>query len=524
MNDADIIVVGAGHNGLVAATYLARSGLRVQIVEKRPWVGGCAITEELWPGFRFSTCAHLIHAIHPKIMRDFKLRERGLKWMETPATIYLREDGTYYGPNDYISPRNRCAANLQTAKERKAEYKYNAFKSCLNRIFSPYRLCPPPSLEELLKAIEGTTKEGILKRALETKLWDLQEQFFQSSFQLDQYAWEGAASNRNPLALALAYNSIEEPEKGDGNGEKPAVGFVRGGMGELSRLLLNNAQEAGVTVHCNQAVSRFLVQDGAVTGVALPDGREMHAPRVLSNLDPIQTLTHLAANHHFQDGFLQNLQKIRSNVSCLKLLAVVKELPKWTHWDGNPDRIHEGAVRLGVSRRLVSAAYDDLEAGRPPKHPIMSVNFPSFKDPSLAQEGYHTASVWIFPAPAQLKDGSWDDVREEVTENLIDRITDYAPNFRSSIVHKKLRTPLDLERDNFLTDGCIWHIQHEGELLFWNRPLPELSQYRTPLKGLYLCGAGQHPGGEVSGLPGHNAAHEILKEVSGKARIHYSLK
>ena len=513
MKRTDIIVVGAGHNGLVAATYLARAGLEVHVVEKKPWVGGCAITEEVWPGFHFSTCAHLIHAIHPKIMRDFKLKDRGLRWVETAPTIYLREDGTYYGPPGHVSLRNRCAGNLQTAKEQKAEIDYNAFKLSLNRIFSPYRLCPPPSLEELMRKLEGTPEETILKRALETKLWDLQEQFLQSPMQLDQYAWEGAAFNRNPLALALAYSSIEEPEEGEGRGETPAVGYVKGGMGELSRLLLDNAREAGATVHCNQAVSRFIVEGKAVTGVVFSDGGEMRAPRVLSNIDPIQTFTHLVSGQHFPAGFRQRLQEIRSNVSCLKLLAVVKELPKWTHWDGDPDRIHEGALRLGVSRRQVSAAYDDLEAGRPPARPIMSVNFPSFKDASLAQKGFHTASVWIFPASAQLREGSWDDAREKVTENLIDRITEYAPNFRSSIVHKKLRTPLDLERDNSLTDGCIWHIQHEGELLFWNRPLPELSRYRTPLKGLYLCGAGQHPGGEVSGLPGHNAAHEILKEL-----------
>jgi len=161
----------------------------------------------------------------------------------------------------------------------------------------------------------------------------------------------------------------------------------------------------------------------------------------------------------------------------------------------------------------MAAAHDDTEAGIPPRRPLISFSVPSAADPSLTQPGYHTASVWVYPAPARLQEGSWEDVRTQVAEALIDQVSEFAPNFRRSIRDYKLRTPLDLERENGLTDGCIWHVQHAGEHLFWNRPLPELARYRTPIAGLYLCGAGQHPGGEVSGLPGHNAAHEVLKDL-----------
>jgi phytoene dehydrogenase-like protein len=157
--------------------------------------------------------------------------------------------------------------------------------------------------------------------------------------------------------------------------------------------------------------------------------------------------------------------------------------------------------------------YDDVEAARPPRAPVISVSVPSAVDPSLAPPGRHTASVWIYSAPAKLREGTWDDVRNSVAERLIDQITEYAPNFRASILNCRLRTPLDLERETGLTDGSIWHVQHTAEQLFWNRPLPELAQYRAPLAGLYLCGAGQHPGGEVSGQPGHNAAQEVLKDL-----------
>jgi phytoene dehydrogenase-like protein len=215
------------------------------------------------------------------------------------------------------------------------------------------------------------------------------------------------------------------------------------------------------------------------------------------------------------DGRLRKrLEGLITHVSCYKLLAVVSEAPQWKYWDGDPEQPYRGAITLHASRPEIDAAYDELEAGLPVRKPVISFSMPSFADPTLTRPGYHTASVWIYPAPATLRTGSWDDFREEIAEGIIDQITEFAPNFRSSIRHHIFRTPLDIERENGLTDGCIWHVQHAGEHLFWNRPLPELSQYRAPHKGLYLCGAGQHPGGEVSGIPGHNAAQEVLRDLA----------
>jgi phytoene dehydrogenase-like protein len=192
---------------------------------------------------------------------------------------------------------------------------------------------------------------------------------------------------------------------------------------------------------------------------------------------------------------------------------VIGELPRWRDWDGDPDLPSTGSVVLSSTRREIDAAYDDYDAGRPPRRPVIGFSVPSAVDPSLAQPVYHTASCWIYPVPRHLTRGTWDDHRERVAEGIVHRITRYAPNFRGSIRDLRLRTPLDLERENGLTDGCIWHVSHTADHLFWNRPLPELASYRAPLAGLYLCGAGQHPGGEVSGAPGHNAAQEILKDL-----------
>ena len=284
-------------------------------------------------------------------------------------------------------------------------------------------------------------------------------------------------------------------------------------MGTLSRLLAEAAREAGASIHLETPVERILTVGDAAVGVRLADRTEVRGRLVVSNLDPKRTFLRLIEPAVLSPVFRQRVAALTTDVSCLKLLAVVSELPEWSAWDGDPRAPSTGLVGLTRSAADVAAAYDDLEAGRPPRAPTINFSVPSALDPSLAPAGAHTASVWIYPAVGQLKEGTWEEARERVAESLIDQITGYAPNFRRSIRQYTLRTPADLERENGLTDGCIWHVQHGGEHLFWNRPLPELAAYRAPVRQLYLCGAGQHPGGEVSGIPGHNAAHAILADL-----------
>ncbi len=511
VNNNYVLIIGAGHNGLVAATYLARAGFKVHMLERRSFIGGAAITQELWPGHNFSTCAHLMHGVHPKIFSDFHLKEEGLGWAEVAPTLYPQNDNSYFGLNNLDTPNNRLSAKRLTIDERKGAKSYEMFKTKLRQLFSPYRLHPPPTLEEFKLNLNGSEEEAILKRAMTSRIWDLQNEFLPSQYQQDAYASEGADVSRNPLALHIAYNSIDDPDKE--SGDSPPQGFVRGGMGALSHILANQAKEAGVEIQEDTEVDEILINKQEVVGVKLTDGTEIESAIVISNLDPKRTFLRLISPENLDQNLGDRINKLMTHVSCMKLLAVIDELPQWKCWDGEEERPHQGAVRLNVSRAHVNAAYDDLETGLPPRSPVISVNLPSFNDPSLTQPGYQTASIWIFPAPAKLKDKSWDEVREDVAENIINQITEHAPNFRRSIQNYILRTPLDLERENNLTDGCIWHIQHNGEQLFWNRPLPELSRYRSPIRGLYLCGAGQHPGGEVSGIPGHNAAHEIIKDL-----------
>jgi phytoene dehydrogenase-like protein len=256
------------------------------------------------------------------------------------------------------------------------------------------------------------------------------------------------------------------------------------------------------------------VEQGRAVGLRLKDGTEVRSRIVLSGLDPKTTFLSLLPADTVPGVLRGRVAALKANVSCYKFLAVLSELPRWKTWDGPPGLPSTGTVGLARSGAEVGAAFDDLDAGRPPRAPVISFSVPSAVDPSQTKPGYHTASVWIFPAPYALREGSWTDVREKTAESIIDQITEHSPNFKASVVSYKLRTPLDIQRMHGMGEGCIWHIQHEGEQLGGNRPLPELRAYRAHLPGLYLCGSGQHPGGEVTGMPGHNAAHEALKDMA----------
>jgi phytoene dehydrogenase-like protein len=507
----DIAIIGAGHNALVAATYLAQAGLDVHLFESRPHAGGAMQTEELWPGFKFSTCAHLLHAFSPKVMRDLRLRERGVEVVPRDDVILLRPDGTYDTNLDLDLKNHRTARARLTPEELDGLNRYEAFKKSLFELVAPYRLGPPPSLEELTRRAAGTPAAEVLELAQSDRLWELQDRFLPTERLKERHANEFSAVACNPLAFVLVYSAITQPDTE--TGERPLHGFVRGGMGSLARGIKEAAEEAGAHLHLGFAVREIVVNGGRATGVLLDDKREITARIVLSCTDTKTTVLKLIPETAIESDLRERLEARVTHVSCLKLLAAISELPQWTGWDGDPELPHRGSVQLEMSRKGIRAAYEHLEAGRPPERLMLSFNVPSMLDRSLAPKGAHTASLYIYPAPARLEFGTWDDQRETVTNRLIDQITEYAPNFRRSILHCRLRTPLDLEREVGLTDGCIWHLQHTPDQLLANRPLPELANYRTPIDGLYLGGSGQHPGGEVTGMPGHNAAREMLQDL-----------
>lgn len=507
----DVAIIGAGHNGLVAAAYLARAGLKVEVFERRKGFGGAALSETLWPGYVFSTGAHLLHALPAKIVQDLGLFERGLELVPRDEAVYLKPDGTYVGNIDIERPNNGVARSTLTNAEQHGLDGYNEFKRTLTALVRPYLLRTPPTLADLQANAAGTAAESVLRMARTMSLWEVQDHFLPTQRLRESVSTEASAVGENPLALALAYGAIDAPDPV--TGEPPIHGFVRGGMGRLADLLADAARDASAQLHDSRPVSRILVEHGQATGLAFEDGTDMRCRHVLACTDPKVTFLRLLSDTDVDPRLRRKIACLNSQVSCYKLLAAISELPRWTAWDGDPDEPSRGSMQFHMSRDVVRECYADLKAGRPPRRPMISFNVPSMLDPTLAPEGCHTASIYIYPAPSTLAHGTWAERKQEIAESIIDRITEYASNFRSSILHAALRTPEDLERQFGLTDGCIWHLQHTPDQLLGNRPLPELADYRTPLANLYLGGAGQHPGGEVSGIPGHNAAHEILRDM-----------
>lgn len=507
----DVAIIGAGHNALVAATYLARAGLHVEIFERRATLGGATLNEELWPGYTFSTGAHLLHAMPAQIVRELGLKAQGLVTVPRDEVIFLRRDGTYHTNLDFDLPNHLTARAKLSAAERDGLQRYEAFKQSLVGLVRPWLLRTPPGPAELERAAAGTPAAETLRLATTMRLWELHDHFLPTARLRERVVSEGSAFACNPGAFVLAYGAIDAADPA--TGEKGPWGFVRGGMGRLAAVLAEVARAAGVVIHTDSPIASIVVQNGRATGLQLESVDRIEARNVLSTADPKRTFLKLLGEADVEPALRTRIAGLNSHVSCCKFLAAIDELPQWRGWDGDPDLPHRGSVQLELNRDAITRCYAELAAGQPPARPMMSFNLPSMRDDSLAPAGRHTASVYVYSHPARLAAGTWDDCREAVAERLIDQITAYAPNFRRSVLHYELRTPLDLERKLALTDGCIWHLQHTPELLLGNRPLPELAHYRAPIAGLYLGGSGQHPGGEVSGIPGHNAAHEILKDL-----------
>ncbi len=396
----DIAIIGAGHNGLVAATYLARAGLNVHVFEREDKIGGATRNEELWPGYTFSTCAHLLHAFPARFVKDLGLRERGFEIVPRDEVIFLKRDGTYHSNLEFDSPHNLTSRTKLTETEIKAWERYLAFKQSLIDLARPYLMQLPPSLEDLKAKAAGTPAEKALKLATTMSLWEVQDYFLPSERLRDRAAQELSAVACDPSAFALTYSAIAAPDPE--TGEANPWGFVKGGMGKLAAMIAASAIEAGATIHTDSAVQEILVNQGKITGLQLADGRTVETPRVLSCADPKVTFLKLLDEKNIEPALLERVDSINTGIGCFKLVAAVSELPQWNGWDGDPNLPHRGAVQLEMNREAIRTNYEELKAGVPPSRPMMSVNVPSMLDDTLAPPGKHTVSIYIRrPAPGR---------------------------------------------------------------------------------------------------------------------------
>ncbi|TAJ74609.1 MAG: NAD(P)/FAD-dependent oxidoreductase [Phenylobacterium sp.] len=523
----DVIIVGGGHNGLTCAAYLAATGLKVTVLERRGVVGGAALTEEFHPGFRNSVASYTVSLLNPKVVADLELARHGLKVVERKMANFLPLDGDHFFVGE-----GRTKSEVARFSARDAE-RFDDYGNRLDAIADVLRelvLQTPPNLVEggLGEAIPELLKSAVLGRKLSrlnlTAKRDLLALFSQSAGDwLDgwfegapikaAYGFDGVVGNyASPYTPGSAYVLLHHVF-GEVNGKKGAWGHAIGGMGAISQAMAACCRERGVEIRTGAAVAEVLTEKGRATGVVTASGDVLKARAVVSNLHP-QLLFQTLVDPGVQPAdFVERIARYRSGSGTFRMNVALSELPRFTVAPGPGDHM-TGGIIIAPSLAYMERAYDDARAHGWSKEPIVEVLIPSTLDDSLAPAGQHVASLFCQHVAPELPDGrSWDDHRDEVADLMIATVDKHAPGFAKSVLGRQVLSPLDLERTFGLVNGDIMHGRLSFDQLFSARPVLGAGDYRTPIKGLYQCGAGTHPGGGVTGAPGHNAAREILKDV-----------
>jgi phytoene dehydrogenase-like protein len=520
----DAIIVGGGHNGLVTACYLARARKKVLVLERRYVVGGACVTEEAFPGFKVSTAAYVNSLFRPEIIRDLKLKEYGYEALErNPSSFSPFRDGRYLlmGPDPGLNQREIAKFS---ARDAEAYPKYEKMLERVASVVEPTITMTPPNI--LRPGIGGSWKlfklarsfqklgPGGMTEALEVLTgaarpildrWFESEEF-KATLATDAVIGAFAAPSMPGTAYVLFHHVM-----GETNGKKGIWSYTRGGMGGLTQAIAKSAQALGVEIRTEAEVARIVVKDGAATGVALANGDEFQAKVIASNLDPNLTFTKLMDPRVLPSEFVEGLRRISYASASLKINVALSELPNFAACPGNEvGPQHRGTVHICPDQDYIERAYDDAKYGRPSADPILECTIPSSVDPTVAPPGKHLMSMFIQYAPYKLKQGSWDEEKDKFADRCFDILNEYAPNFKRSVIDRQVLTPVDLEKTFNLTGGNIFQGAMNLDALFMFRPVPGYADYRTPIKGLYLCGSAAHPGGGVMGAAGWNAARVIL--------------
>ena len=512
-----VVIVGGGHNGLVAAGYLGRAGLNVQVLERRDVVGGAVITEEWFPGYHISTCSYVCHILQKKVIDDLELRRFGFHvYPIDPSRVHPYPNGkalTFWHDDAQTAEELRDL----WPEDADAWFEWADFWHRGVRILSDYYLGPPPSLAELTERFRQEGEEELLETLLTVPLKDLINRFFVSdevkaavstgAFDMGDISAPGSAY----ITALYRFSAFREDTEN--------YGIVRGGMGGITQSLARSAEASGVSIRTGAEVKRILTSGVGTsgvraTGVELIDGEVIEADVVLSNADPKRTYLKLLGEADLDAEFIDEVRALKTQAASAKFLCAIKELPNFSGHLGpgyNPE--HMAMMTLCPTVDQSEKAWNDAKNGRVTETPIIQLQIPSVYDKTVAPEGHHVLSLWVYFLPPHVRDGSWSEMRQQYGEWLIDYITSYAPNFRDAIIDWTFLTPEDIEERIGLTDGNIRHLDMIPQQMMSRRPLPRWSDYRTPVEGLYLCGAGTHPGGEVTGAPGHNAAHIVLGDV-----------
>jgi phytoene dehydrogenase-like protein len=519
------IVIGAGHNGLVCAAYLARAGRRVLVLERRSRVGGAAYSEEVFPGFRFSVFSYVVSLLRPEIIRELELARHGLHILPLESTLTPLPNGDYLAQwNDH--DRNRAELARHSPRDAEAYDEFGRLMHQMARGVKPLLAMTPPDPASLdPRELLGTARLARYFRALGAERFHalcklltmsaadyLDEWFECEALKATKSASGIIGTLAGPRSPGTAYVLLHH-YMGEIDGVFRAWGFARGGNGSVSEALAGAARAHGAEIRTDAPVARVLVANGRATGVALESGEEIRARRVVSNADPRRTFLGLVGERHLPTEFTEALGRYRYRGASGKVNLALAELPEFSCLPG-PGPHLRGAISISPSVEYLERAYDEAKYGGFSRRPYLDIVIPSLLDPAMAPPGKHVMSIFAQYAPYRLNGGWSDASREAFGDAVVDTLAEYAPNLKSAILHRQVIVPPDIERMLGLSEGNIFQGELSLQQMFFLRPVPAWAKYRTPVEGLYQCGAGTHPGGGVMGASGRNAAAAILREAA----------
>jgi phytoene dehydrogenase-like protein len=519
----DVIVIGGGHNGLTTAAYLARAGRKVLVLERRHVLGGAAVTEEIFPGFKYSVCSYVVSLLRPEIIRELDLPRHGLEILPLDGTFTPMPNGDFlWRVNDHAKTRREIARHSPTDAEAYDEYGKAMIE--MGRFVKPILGMTPPDptrlepggLRDLWSLLARFRRLPSDDRYNQVQLMtmsavDFLDQWFETDVLKATMSASGIIGTflgvRSPgTAYVLLHHYM-----GEIDGAFRSWGLSRGGTGAISNAIAGAAREAGAEIRTQAPVAKILVADGRASGVVLVNGEEIRARAVASSVDPNVTFVKMIGTEHLPDEFVEDIRRYKYRGSSGKVNLALDGLPSFTCLPGTGPHLR-GAVSISPSIDYMERAYDQAKYGRFSRRPYIDIVFPSLTDPSVAPPGKHVMSCFVQYAPYHLKEGTWDEQREAFGDTVVNTIAEYAPNLKDLILHRQVLTPLDIEREFGLTEGNIFQGELTLEQLFFLRPAPGWAKYRTPITDLYMCGSATHPGGGIMGAPGRNAALVMLKD------------
>lgn len=526
-SDYDVIVIGAGHNGLTTAAYLQKAGYHTLVLERRHMVGGACVTEEVIPGYKMSTTSYVCSLMRPEVIRDLELKKFGYEVLERdPSSFSPFPDNRYLM---FWKDQKKTCEEIAKFSKKDAE-KFPEFERRVEELAAfvqPLLTMVPPdpssyrptnvigSLKLLwkMKGLGGDMYEHL--RVFSMSVADYLDQWFESEAVKTRMATDGVIGAwAGPYSPGTAYVLFHHV-MGETDGQAGVWGYIKGGMGTITQALAKSFESRGGSILTNAEVDQIVVKGGRATGVALKDGREFKAKRVVSGADPHRTFLGMVGEEHLPPEFLDGVRGIRMRSGVTKINVALGELPNFTACPGTEGPQHRGTIHLAPSLDYMERAFDDAKHGRPSEKPVIEMTIPSTVDSTIAPDGRHVMSMFVQYTPYERRDGKeWnEETKNAFAETVFKEVDTYAPNFSKSIEGFQVLTPVDLEREYGLTGGNIFHGEMSLDQMFFMRPLPKYQDFSTPIKDLFMCGAGCHPGGGIMAAPGYISAKIISRDL-----------